>query len=226
MRATLERLTGRFFEKRRPAIVVAAQNLLAAEERRASQALVRRGVVETVLASLGGALLRAAEWDVSEFRWKDLRFALRRSFRRGRQSWRQACAEPKPRRLHEWRRCVKDLHYHLSLVHSAAPDFLEEVAGELEVLGEFLGDDHDLVMLHKVLARHPGRVPAGPAREALFEMVALRREELLDAAFDLAGRIFADSPGEFSEALEERREEHRHRRKKAHRVAERLVALG
>ena len=107
-------------------------------------------------------------------------------------------------------------------MHSAAPDLLEEVAGELDVLGEFLGDDHDLVVLRKTLDAHPGHVPPGEARDALFEMLALRRDELLDAAFDLAERIFADSPGEFMAALEERRDEHRRRKKKTGRIAKRL----
>jgi hypothetical protein len=57
-------------------------------------------------------------------------------------------------------------------------------------------------------------------------MLSLRREELLDAAFDLAGRIFTDSPTEFITALELRRDEHRRFRKRERRVAERLGALG
>jgi hypothetical protein len=57
-------------------------------------------------------------------------------------------------------------------------------------------------------------------------MVGLRREELLDAAFDLAERVLAETPADFVAALEERRDEHRRLRKKERRVAERLEALG
>ena len=168
---------------------------------------------------------RVAGWKLDDFRWKDLRAALRRSYRRAREAWRRAVAEPKPRLLHDWRRRTKELWYHLCLAHSAAPDYLEEAAGELEVLAEFLGDDHDLVVLRKILDSHPHHVPAGAVRDALFERIALRREELLDAAFDLAERIFADTPGEFITTLDERREEHRRRCKKAGRMAERMVVL-
>ncbi|MEP6669536.1 MAG: CHAD domain-containing protein [Chthoniobacter sp.] len=221
--ATLETLAERFFETKRPPIVIAARRVLAMEEQRARRMLAKEGGCDAVLDGLRAARLRAADWKLDDYRWKELRTALHRGYRRAREAWRHARDEPKPRALHDWRRRTKDLLYHVSLCHSLAPDFMEELAGELEVLGEFLGDDHDLVVLRDLLERHPRDVPAGDTRAAFFEMVALRREELLDAAFDLAGRVFLESPGEFIEALDERRDEHRQRRKKAQRIAERLV---
>ncbi len=221
--ATLEALAERFFETRRPPIVLAAQRVLAIEEQRARRALAKKGGGDAVLDGLRAARLRVAGWQLDDFRWKELRTALLRGYRRAHATWRHACAEPTPASLHQWRRRVKDLLYHISLCHSAAPDFMEELAGELEVLGEFLGDDHDLVVLRQLLERHPRDIPAGNARDAFFEMLALRREELLDAAFDLAGRVFLESPREFIEALDERRDDRRQRRKKERRIAERLV---
>ncbi|MDR3404471.1 MAG: CHAD domain-containing protein [Chthoniobacter sp.] len=224
--ATLEALAERFFETKRPPIVLAARRVLAAEEQLARRALAKKGGCDAVLDGLRDARLRVAAWKLDDFRWKELRAALHRSYRRARDAWRHACDEPKPRALHDWRRRTKDLLYHASLCHSIAPEFMEELAGELEVLGEFLGDDHDLVVLRTLLERHPRDISAGHARDAFFQMFALRREELLDAAFDLAGRVFLESPGEFIEALDERRDDHRQRRKKAQRIAERLVTPG
>lgn len=224
--ATLDKLTKRFFEKRRPPIVVAAHRVLGAEAHRARQALARKARCEAALAGLREARARVALWKLGEYRWKDLRAALRRSYRRAHEAWRHASAEPKPTALHKWRRRTKDLLYHISLCHSAAPDFLEELAGEFEVLGEFLGDDHNLVVLRALLGRHPRDIPPGRPRDSFFKMLTLRREELLDAAFDLAGRIFLESPGEFTDALDARRAEHRQRRKKARRMAERIATEG
>jgi hypothetical protein len=222
--ATLKKLTKRFFEKRKPPIVVAAHRVLAAEVQSAQRALAQKDRCEAVLASLGDARERVVCWKLDGYRWKDLRAALHRSYRRAHKAWRHAAAEPKTRSLHHWRSRTKDLFYHISLCQGAAPDFMEELAGELEVLGEFLGDDHDLVVLRALLERHPGDILAGPARDAFFKMLTLRREELLGAAFDLAGRVFLESPGEFIDALEARRDQHRQRRKKARRMAEHLAA--
>jgi len=222
--ATLKKLTKRFFEKRKPRIAVAAHRVLLAEAQRAHRALARKGRCEAVLASLYEARERVAGWNLDGYRWKDLRAALRRSYRRAREAWRHASAKSKPRSLHHWRRRTKDLFYHLSLCHSAAPDFIEELAGEFEVLGEFLGDDHDLVVLRTLLEQHPLDIPPGQARDAFFQVLTLRRKELLDAAFDLAGRVFLESPGEFIDALDTRRDEHRQRYKRVRRVAERLAA--
>ena len=222
--ATLVKMTKRFFEKRRPPIIVAAHRVLAAEAHRAHLVLGQQGRCDAALAGLGEARARIALWKLDDYRWKDLRTALRRSYRRAREAWRRACAEPKPRLLHDWRRRTKDLLYHIGLCHSAAPDFMEELAGELEVLGEFLGDDHDLVVLRASLSRHPRAIPADRTRDDFFKMLALRREELLGAAFDLAERVFLESPGEFIEALDARRDDHRRRRKKTRRMAERIVS--
>ena len=247
--ATLEKLARRFFEQRRPPIIAAAHRVLAAEAQRAHRVLAKQGRWAAVVASLGEARGRIAAWKLDDYRWKDLRVALQRSYRRACEAWRHACSEPKPRALHNWRRRTKDFLYHITLCHSAAPDFMEELAGELEVLGEFLGDDHDLVILRALLEQRASvdcvdsvdctaekrrkgaqkrgslrALPAGKAREAFFKMLALRREELLDAAFDLAGRIFLESPGEFIDALDTRRDEHRQRHQKVRRMAERLVA--
>lgn len=223
--ATLQSVVDRFFATRRPPIVLAASRVLAAEEKRARRALAKNSVGKAVLASLGEARLRVAGWDLDGYRWRDLRAALRRSYRRARDAWHHASADPRPRALHDWRRIAKDLFYHVTLCHSVAPDFMEELSGELEVLGEFLGDDHDLIVLRGLLERHPRDIPPGHARDSFFKMIALRREELLDAAFDLAGRVFVESPGDFIEALGKRRDDHRLRRKKAKRMAEQLVAL-
>jgi hypothetical protein len=224
--AAFEKLTGRFFEKRRPLVVLAVRRILMAEEHRARRALEKNEIGDAVLASLCEARNRVAKWELDDYRWKDLSWALRRSYRRAREAWHTACAEPKPKLLHDWRRRTKDLYYHLCLAHSAAPDYLDEVTGELDVLGEFLGDDHDIVGLRKLIEDHPRQVPSGQSREALFEMLALRREELLDAAFDLGGRVLTESPGDFVAALEERRDDYRQHRKRERRVAERLEALG
>ncbi len=222
---TLDNLTRRFFEGRRPPIVLAARHLLIGEAHRAQRALEQKGGLADVLDGLREARQRTVALKIDDFRWKHLAAALRRSYRHSREAWRRAHAEPKPRRLHVWRRRTKDLWYHVTLAHSAAPAFMEELAGELEVLSEFLGDDHDLHVLRETLSDHPRQVPPGHARDALFDIIALRHEELLDAAFDLAGRIFADTPGEFLRALEARRHDHRQRHKKATRVAQRLATL-
>lgn len=219
----LEKIAERFFETRRPPIIQAAARVLAAEEQRACAKLEKKGGCAAVLDTLHEARLRASGWQLDDYRWKHLRAALQRSYRRAREAWRHACDEPKPRTLHDWRRRTKDLLYHVTLCHGAAPDFMEELVGELDVLGEFLGDDHDLVVLRALLEKHPRDIPAGQARDAFFEMLGLRREELLDAAFDLAGRVFPESPRDFIDALEERRDDHRQRRKKARCMAERLT---
>src|ERR671918_35125 len=73
--------------------------------------------------------------------------ARRRIGRQGRRGFRAARAEPTTENLHEWRKRVKDLWYHLTILHSAWPPVMNALADEAHRLSEHIGDDHDLSVL-------------------------------------------------------------------------------
>jgi len=62
------------------------------------------------------------------------------------------------------------------------------------------------------------------AMETLFELIDLRREELLDPAFDLGERLHEDSPAAFARELDEQRATHRQRHRKAKKLGAQLSA--
>ena len=72
---------------------------------------------------------------------------LKRSYRRGRNRFRDVRAEASDEWVHEWRKRVKDLWYHLRLVRNAKKSVLGEAADEAHELSDLLGDHHDLAVL-------------------------------------------------------------------------------
>jgi CHAD domain-containing protein len=134
---------------------------------------------------VGGLKIRAAGWAVIEP-------GLKESYRHGREFYELARRKPSPENLHEWRKHVKDLWYYFRLLYPAWPAEPRVMTDELELLGEQLGEGHDLFLLQQFVAEHcAGR--AGEA-EALDPLIESRQKELCAAALKLGSRLYAETP--------------------------------
>jgi len=81
--------------------------------------------------------------------WSEVRADLEKSYTRGRNAWNLARRRPSPEHLHAWRKRVKDLWYQLDFLCPDWPPETRKMLAGLEVLGEELGADHDLVLLEQ-----------------------------------------------------------------------------
>jgi CHAD domain-containing protein len=79
--------------------------------------------------------------------WAAIKPGLKKSYCRGQEAFAAAKKDGSPEHLHEWRKRVKDIWFHLRLLGRTWPKELNAATDDLERLGELLGDDHDLVML-------------------------------------------------------------------------------
>jgi CHAD domain-containing protein len=215
---TLRKLQVRFFEKKRPDALRLLEERIAAHAPKSAQGdspcagqNSPANVLRSVLAEIG-------DWDLKKYAWSDVRTAIRRSYQRARDGFQESSRWKERGRTHRWRKRVKELYYHVRLIRRASPDALEELAQDLGILAEFLGDEHDLVVLRDSIQRVLKKNGDGRFAETLIELIDLRRGELLDAALDLCGRIFDESPGQFIRALDEQRAEHQKRRRKEKRL--------
>lgn len=220
----LDVLRQRSCETRHPAIIAHARRLLVAAEQRAHARCLRDGTAPEVIATLREVLKNLREWELSAFRWKDARRAIRRSYRRARQAHHAVVRQPTDTRLHTWRKRLKELLYHARLLRPADPAFMDLLIQELKVLTEFLGDDRDLALLRAVLRRHRARLQRPRQFTALIGMLDLRCRELRRAALDLGAHLLAESPAAFARELDGRRAALRAINESARRLAPRLDA--
>jgi CHAD domain-containing protein len=137
-----------------------------------------------------------ADWALEGEGFELIEDGLRRSYRRGRKRFAETAESPTAEHVHEWRKRVKDLWYHLRLVRDARPGALGKAADRAHELSDLLGDHHDLAVLRDDAGRRRG-VVASEDRAALEELVERRQQELLRAAIELADKLYARKPKRF-----------------------------
>lgn len=108
---------------------------------------------------------------------------LRHSYELAREHFAAARREPSPEHLHEWRKKVKDFWYQLQLAAPVHPPEIRRMLDRLELLGEQLGDDHDLSLLRQCAADTPEVAK-------LNRLIAARQRTLRRAALKLGSQLF------------------------------------
>jgi CHAD domain-containing protein len=132
--------------------------------------------------------------------WRHVGRGIERSYRRARRAFRRIDRDHTDELLHEWRKRSKDLMYHVRLLEQIKPGKMGKLEKHLDDLSEWLGYDHDLIVLTAYLRQRGHLTPA--ERETLLSEVNKHRKEHLTAARHIADIVFKPKPGEFSRQLE------------------------
>src|SRR5262249_22814311 len=99
---------------------------------------------------------RLMDWPLDELNWKQICSAVCKIYRRGQRALAKTIDDPDTENFHAWRKRVKDLWYELRILHPLNRTVLEEMAHDAEVLGELLGNEHDLEFLRARLEKESG----------------------------------------------------------------------
>jgi CHAD domain-containing protein len=156
----------------------------------------REAAARGAVAMLKEARKRVDDWPLERDSFEALAGGVERTYRRGRRTLRAARDEPTAEALHEWRKRVKDLWYHHTLLRELWPPVMRAVGDDAHELSDRLGDDHDLVVL---AAWVRGHLEADPE---FSEAVIRRRGELQDEAFALGARLYVDKPSAYVRRFE------------------------
>jgi CHAD domain-containing protein len=188
MLATLDELERRFPDDV-PADAAGALRQALEAHRRVTAADTRELAATIATEILEEARTRVAAWPLDQDGFEAFEDGLRRAYRRGRRDMRIAEAAPTTEHIHEWRKRVKDLWYHLLLLEDGWRPVMRALANEAHELSDRLGDDHDLGVLATWAQEH--------SPLAFEDVVRRRREELRAEAFALGERLYADRPSTF-----------------------------
>jgi CHAD domain-containing protein len=141
-----------------------------------------------------------SEWPLHADEWSLVGPGLKRSYRRGRNRFRDVRAEASDEGIHEWRKRVKDLWYQLRLVRNTKKTVLGEAADEAHELSDLLGDHHDLAILRDDAVKRRELFADGDLEKLLIS-ISERQEELAADALSLGERVYAEKPKAFDRRI-------------------------
>jgi len=170
------------------------RNRLAGE---AEDSEVRERLEEVAEAIEGGGADVEA-WEFPSKGFDLMRPGLEREYRRGRRALRAMPEDPPAEAVHEWRKRVKDLWYHLRLLHEVWPATMKGAADEAHALSDLLGDHHDLTVL---IDDAREQAPEDPGLAELTALAERRQAELLAEALPMGERLYAEKPRRFGARL-------------------------
>jgi CHAD domain-containing protein len=171
----------------------------------------REGDDPRARASIEVVAGRAAieRWGLDGSGWDVIEDGLARIYARGRARLDDVVANPSDQNVHEWRKRVKDLWYHLRIIVRVWPEVMEGVADQAHELSDLLGDHHDLTVLRDHVGLrvvHDQVTPGGDGVgvedfRRLSNLVMRRQDELLARSIPLGRRLYAEKPNAFCKRM-------------------------
>jgi CHAD domain-containing protein len=199
---TLDKLSERFADRLSPDTFARVRQALVANRQPLSQqGCDEKAAMLEVAASLDTARQRVQEWPIRQKGWSTLRKGLKQVYKGGYQRFSQAYDQPTAANFHEWRKIVKYFWYHLLILETVWPEVMKTLADQVHKLSEYLGDEHDLVVLRNTVEDQPELFGDSAQLEDLIDLIDRRRDQLHEAAKPLGQRVYAEKPASFANRM-------------------------
>lgn len=175
----------------------AARQHLVDERDRQVQDTQIEPLLRDITAELRRSEKRIAGWRLTEHGFDAIEPGLERSYRSGRKAMALAQKHPRDENYHEWRKRAKDLWYHVRLLEDMWTDILQAYEHSLKNLQEWLGDDHNLVVLRDRVLNDPRAFGTAAQTDLLLGLISEYQNELRAESLDLGRRIYEEKPRDF-----------------------------
>lgn len=199
--ATVDNLTSHFADTIAPDTFRNLRQELRVDYRREYQRVIDEGVVIAVKNQLKDAQTEIDRWTIESDDWSALAKSLKCVYKRGYKGLNRALSEPTADNLHDWRKRVKYLRYQLRILCPIWSEMMTGWVNRTHELADYLGEDHDLAVLHEFVQIQPERFDHEHTLEILTDLCNRRRAELQSAAMFLGTRIYTEKPQDFVNRL-------------------------
>ncbi len=127
--------------------------------------------------------------------------SIQRVYKRGQKALNNSYQHPSIENFHEWRKRVKYLWYQTLLLQETWPQFFETMEAEIHLLADYLGNDHDLMVLQKKL-NSEGIKLKDPQHLELMQAIIDKYSQVLRSEAKTKGQlIYAESPEDFTKRI-------------------------
>jgi len=144
---------------------------------------------------------RLLKWPLEGLTWKQVCGAVAKIYKRGQRGLAKTITDPDPEKFHSWRKRVKDLWYQLRILQPLNRAVLAEMAHDADVLGELLGDEHDLNFLWARLEKESGDEALRDELAQLEQLIRKRGKRLRRNALELGRRFYAEPAKAFAKRI-------------------------
>jgi CHAD domain-containing protein len=144
---------------------------------------------------------RLLKWPVEGLTWKRVCGAVGKIYKRGQRGLAKTISDPDAENFHAWRKPVKDLWYELRILQPLNRVVLTEMAHDAEVLGELLGQEHDLNFLWTRLEKECGDEALRDELARLEKLIRKRGKRLRTNALELGRRFYAEPAKAFAKRI-------------------------
>ena len=154
--------------------------------------------IEEICTRLESAPNRLAAWPLDGDDFELLKYGLRNTYRRGKNRMNDAATGRTTEAVHEWRKRVKDIWYHMQLFERLWPEVVG-YASSLADLSSILGSHHDYDILRKTLDQLEdiGQMQ----RDVVDELSRQAEDALLSRGLELGAEIYSDEVDSFMERM-------------------------
>jgi CHAD domain-containing protein len=140
-------------------------------------------------------------WPVDQFDCDQLRRAVQRTYKSGREALAEAKVNCTAECFHEFRSAAKQLWYQLRVLRPINPVVIVNLTDDLGALGDLLGRAHDLSFLGDRLRQEHGRSQFQRESHELLAVIEASASDLQRGAADLAERFFSERPRDFGRRI-------------------------
>ncbi|TWU25115.1 CHAD domain protein [Novipirellula galeiformis] len=141
---------------------------------------------------LAEALERIPSWQLDRDGFAAVRSGLGQTYGRARDSLVQVRKHPTPEAFHVWRKWVKYHNDHCALLRGLWPVVINARRGEVDRLGIWLGEDHDLAVLKDRVGSLSNEVAQRNDVKTLCGLIDQRRQQIESTSISLGSRVFAE----------------------------------
>ena len=198
---TLDNLTARFGDTVAEDAFKDIRRELQIDYRREYQRVLDEGIIVSVKNELKDAKMQIDDWKIKSSGWKAIDESLKRVYKKGYKGLDRAMSQPTAENLHDWRKRVKYLRYHLCILRPIWSEIMEEWVDRTHDLSDYLGEDHDLAVLQEFVLKQPERFNRQNTLESLNALIDLRRQELQPKAIFIGRKIYTEKDKRFVKRL-------------------------
>jgi CHAD domain-containing protein len=177
------------------------KNSLVLQRRQHIEKIIESNIKADVIKALQVRSEEILKWEFTADAAEVFSSGVKRIYKRGKRLFVLTESIIDDHNMHEWRKQVKYLWYHLSVLTTVWPNIMKAWAKELQNLSQLLGSQHDLVLLEISVQSLDPEPSDKQIINNLKSSIKLRKQRLEKSSLLLGSKIYAETPSSIGERL-------------------------